>query len=55
MEGINMISDLETPHVKLKLYQPSWDKPLQVITFMDTGASFLILNPNIIPNDNWVP
>ncbi|KAF3649483.1 hypothetical protein FXO38_17648 [Capsicum annuum] len=50
-KGINMISEMETPHVKLKIYLSRWDKPLQVIAFMDIGEATSILNLNIIPTD----
>ncbi|PHT36260.1 hypothetical protein CQW23_23960 [Capsicum baccatum] len=50
-----MISELETPHVELKIYPPGWDKPLQVIAVLDTSAAASILYPDIIPNDHWDP
>ncbi|PHT40784.1 hypothetical protein CQW23_19638 [Capsicum baccatum] len=49
-----MISELETPYVKFKIYPPGWVKPLQFITSIDTGAAASILNPDIIPDDHWV-
>ncbi|KAF3620854.1 hypothetical protein FXO38_32145 [Capsicum annuum] len=55
IEGINMLFELETPHVELKIYPFRWDKPLQVIAFIDTDATASILNPDIIPDDLWDP
>lgn len=54
-EGIKIIFDLETPHVELKVYPSKWENPLQVISFMDTGAATLILDPNIIHGDKQIP
>lgn len=34
--GINMIFNLETPHVKLTIYLSKRDKLIHVISFIDT-------------------
>lgn len=52
MDEINIISELETLHVELKIYPLSSEKPSQVISLMDTGAAVSILNPDIIPVDH---
>ncbi|WMV46267.1 hypothetical protein MTR67_039652, partial [Solanum verrucosum] len=52
---VNIISDIETSHVQLALYSAKWDRPIQVITFMDTGAVASILNPTALPNEQWIP
>ncbi|XP_019251027.1 PREDICTED: uncharacterized protein LOC109229941 [Nicotiana attenuata] len=43
------------PQVELKVYSSKWDKPTRVIAFIDTGAACLLMNPIVLPEDQWVP
>lgn len=36
------------------IYPYNWNKPIQVITFMDTGAAGSMFNPSILPKEQWV-
>lgn len=51
--GVNMISDLITPHIELKVYLSRWEKPLQVIAFVDTEEATSMLDPDIILDEQW--
>lgn len=42
-------------NVQLNVYPSKWDKPIQVIAFMDTGAASSLMNPTVLPDDQWVP
>ncbi|WMV29629.1 hypothetical protein MTR67_023014, partial [Solanum verrucosum] len=52
---VNVISGIETPHVQLAIYPAKWDRPIQVIAFMDTGAAASMLNPIVHPKEQWIP
>ncbi|KAH0781398.1 hypothetical protein KY290_000996 [Solanum tuberosum] len=34
---------------------PKWDRLIQVIAFMDTGVAASMLNPTILPKEQWIP
>nr|XP_009772884.1 PREDICTED: uncharacterized protein LOC104223205 [Nicotiana sylvestris] len=34
---------------------PKWDKPTRVIAFIDTGVASSLINPVVLPEDQWVP
>ncbi|KAK4716515.1 hypothetical protein R3W88_014853 [Solanum pinnatisectum] len=46
--------EVDTPHVQLDIYSSKWDKSVQVIALMDTGAASTILNAAVIPDDKWI-
>lgn len=50
----NLPPDVDTPHVQLTIYSSKWDKPVQVIALMDTGAASSILNLTVLPDDQWI-
>nr|XP_009786478.1 PREDICTED: uncharacterized protein LOC104234581 [Nicotiana sylvestris] len=52
-EEINALAVV--PQVELKVYSSKWDKPTRVIAFIDTGATSSLINPTILPKDQWVP
>ncbi|KAH0729907.1 hypothetical protein KY289_001095 [Solanum tuberosum] len=51
----NIISIIETPLVRLAIYPTKWDRPIQVIAFMDTGVAASMLNPTVLPKEKWIP
>ncbi|XP_070056972.1 uncharacterized protein [Nicotiana tomentosiformis] len=42
------------PQVELKVNSSKWDKPTRVIAFIDTGAACSLMNPIVLPEDQWV-
>ncbi|KAK8493539.1 hypothetical protein V6N12_055104 [Hibiscus sabdariffa] len=43
------------PHVPVSIYLDKYDKPTDVIAFIDTGAAKTIMNPDILPAIWWKP
>nr|XP_009796560.1 PREDICTED: uncharacterized protein LOC104243109 [Nicotiana sylvestris] len=52
-EEINVLAAV--PQVELKVYLSKWDKPTRVIAFIDTGAASSLINPVVLPEDQWEP
>ncbi|XP_070045601.1 uncharacterized protein [Nicotiana tomentosiformis] len=50
-EEINAL--IVIPQVELKVYPSKWDKPTQVIAFIDTGVACSLMNPAVLPEDQW--
>ncbi|KAK8568400.1 hypothetical protein V6N12_006953 [Hibiscus sabdariffa] len=56
LEGDYKESDSEwTPHIPVSVYLGKYDKPIEVIAFIDTGAAKTIMNPDILPPEWWKP
>ncbi|KAK9032918.1 hypothetical protein V6N11_017960 [Hibiscus sabdariffa] len=43
------------PHVLVSIYLDKYDKAIDVIAFIDTGAAKTIMNPDILPVEWWKP
>ncbi|KAK8589939.1 hypothetical protein V6N12_024328 [Hibiscus sabdariffa] len=65
-EGILMLQDqnsslapiasaIPAPHIPVSVYLGKYDKLIEVIAFIDTGAAKTIMNPNILPPKWWKP
>ncbi|KAK8504932.1 hypothetical protein V6N12_033186 [Hibiscus sabdariffa] len=65
-EGILMLQDqisflapiasaIPAPHIPVSVYLSKYDKPIEVIAFIDTGAAKTIMNPDILPPEWWKP
>nr|XP_009796982.1 PREDICTED: uncharacterized protein LOC104243492 [Nicotiana sylvestris] len=52
-EEINALAVI--PQVELKVYSSKWDKPTRVIAFIDTGVASSLINPAVLPENQWVP
>ncbi|KAL4332463.1 hypothetical protein GQ457_07G012840 [Hibiscus cannabinus] len=48
-------SAISAPHIPVSIYLSKYDKPIEVIAFMDTGAAKTIMNPDILPSEWWKP
>nr|XP_009796126.1 PREDICTED: uncharacterized protein LOC104242744 [Nicotiana sylvestris] len=51
-EEINALAVV--PQVELKVYSSKWDKPTRVIAFIDTGVASSLINPVVLPENQWV-
>ncbi|KAK9045324.1 hypothetical protein V6N11_059209 [Hibiscus sabdariffa] len=65
-EGILMLQDqnnslaliasaIPALHIPVSVYLGKYDKPIEVIAFIDTGAAKTIMNPDILPPEWWKP
>nr|XP_009776900.1 PREDICTED: uncharacterized protein LOC104226571 [Nicotiana sylvestris] len=52
-EDINTL--IVIPQAELRVYSSKWDKPTQVIAFIDIGAACSLMNSAVLPEDQWVP
>lgn len=43
------------PFIKIGVLLSKYDKPIQAISFMDTGAAKRIMNPDVLPLKEWKP
>ncbi|KAK8993223.1 hypothetical protein V6N11_033326 [Hibiscus sabdariffa] len=48
-------SVIPAPHISVSIYLSKYNKPIEVIAFMDTGATKTIMNPDILPSEWWKP
>ncbi|KAK8575413.1 hypothetical protein V6N12_063086 [Hibiscus sabdariffa] len=48
-------STVPAPHVSVSIYLGKYDKPTEVIAFIDTGAAKTIMNPDVPPAEWWKP
>ncbi|KAK8479892.1 hypothetical protein V6N11_074086 [Hibiscus sabdariffa] len=48
-------SAIPAPHIPVSVYLSKYDKPIEVIAFIDTGAAKTIMNPDILPPELWKP
>ncbi|KAK9019066.1 hypothetical protein V6N11_034105 [Hibiscus sabdariffa] len=48
-------SAIPAPHIPVSVYLSKYDKPIEVIAFIDTGAAKTIMNPDILPPEWWKP
>ncbi|KAK8563661.1 hypothetical protein V6N12_035804 [Hibiscus sabdariffa] len=48
-------STIPAPHVPVSVYLSKYDKPIEVIAFMDTGVAKTIMNLDILPTKWWKP
>ncbi|KAK8518692.1 hypothetical protein V6N12_011938 [Hibiscus sabdariffa] len=46
---------IPAPHIPVSICLSKYDKPIEVIAFMDTGAAKTIMNPDILPSKWWKP
>ncbi|WMV29546.1 hypothetical protein MTR67_022931 [Solanum verrucosum] len=51
---VDLPQEVDTPQVQWTIYSSKWDKVVQVIAVMDTGAASSILNPAVLPEDQWI-
>ncbi|KAK8506377.1 hypothetical protein V6N12_034113 [Hibiscus sabdariffa] len=48
-------SAIPAPHIPVSVYLSKYDKPIEVIAFIDTGAAKTIMNLHILPPEWWKP
>ncbi|KAK8991028.1 hypothetical protein V6N11_062053 [Hibiscus sabdariffa] len=48
-------SVIPAPHIPVSICLSKYDKPIEVIAFIDTGATKTIMNPDILPSRWWKP
>ncbi|KAL4303399.1 hypothetical protein GQ457_10G020850 [Hibiscus cannabinus] len=46
---------IPTPHIPVSVYCEKYDKAIEAIAFIDTGAGKTIMNPDILPKTWWKP
>ncbi|KAL4319493.1 hypothetical protein GQ457_18G015440 [Hibiscus cannabinus] len=46
---------IPTPHIPVSVYCEKYDKAIEAIAFIDTGAGKTIMNPDILPETWWKP
>ncbi|KAK9011314.1 hypothetical protein V6N11_044166 [Hibiscus sabdariffa] len=51
----SIASTVSAPHVPVSIYLDKYDKPTDVISFIDTGAAKTIMNPDVVPANWWKP
>ncbi|KAK9047703.1 hypothetical protein V6N11_053539 [Hibiscus sabdariffa] len=51
----SIASTIPAPHVPVSIYLGKYDKPTEVIAFIDTGAAKTIMNTDILPAKWWKP
>ena len=51
MNAINMAQ--KVPMIKMKVIPSKYANPIRVVAFFDTGASYSIMNPDILPSVHW--
>ncbi|KAL4378433.1 hypothetical protein GQ457_02G038020 [Hibiscus cannabinus] len=51
----SITSVVPAPHVPVSVYLDKYDKPTEIIAFIDTGAAKSIMNPEVLPTNWWKP
>lgn len=51
MSAINSVQPV--PTIKMKVVPSKYSMPVKVAAFFDTGASYKIMNPDILPKEYW--
>ncbi|GMN22236.1 hypothetical protein TIFTF001_050191 [Ficus carica] len=51
MNAVNMAQ--KVPIIKMKVILSKYANPIRVAVFFDTGASYSIINPDILPPTYW--
>ena len=44
---------LPVPTLKIQIFPSKYSKPVKVVTFFDTRASYTIMNPDVLHEENW--
>ena len=49
LSSINTV--LPVPNLKVQVFPPKYSKPIKLATFFDIEASYMIMNPDVLPTE----